>query len=252
MPENKDSNKRVKIGLGIFAVLVLANILVHGGRMLRGPASPAGKPPVNAPAAAKTPGKSGGTSRPVDSIAVASSSASPMETPEKFIEERTEPLVKALEEMKKRVEKIASPLAPPDSGLSLIVNDREFFMVSRGAVQTEIRPTVVKPADRVAKPLKVLGEFMVNGKKRLLVQGDSGAYVVGDGLLHGAEGVSLLSGQGNSYLLKDGGGVKTSVDAAEVLPDKIREAVKVLRGLGQSGALKIIESKKDGSEKSGR
>ncbi len=249
MPEKKESNNRVKIGLGIFAVLVLANIFVHGSRMSRAPAKTEGKSAVAAVPAANPVGNEG---RVEKAAGVASSSVSAMATPETFIKERTEPLVKVLEEMKKRVEKIARPLMPPDSGLSLIVNDREFFRTARPTGQTEARPAALKPVDRAVKPLKILGEFVVNGRKRLLVQGDAGVYVVGEDLPEGAEGVALLSGQGTSYLLRDGGGEKTTVDAAGVVPDRIEEAVKVLRGQGSGGALKIIESKKDGSGKSGR
>lgn len=222
MAPRRDDNKRVKIGLAIFGLLVVANILVHGSRMIR-QTSPQAQPQPPRPVAAVS-----ATASP----AVADSdniSALISEGPKSFIDKQTSGLSDSLGKLKKRLEKIPALNPEPDFELELEANDNDLFVwrPSRLPGQPVATQTFSLP-DKV--PMTVTGKFRIGNKTKLLVRTASTTFVVEPDSGADTSDVTLISEDGTAYVIKDKSGVSRVINEQKSPEERLKDAVETLRG----------------------
>lgn len=221
MAPRRDDNKRVKVGLAIFGLLVVANVLVHGGRMLR-QSSPASQPQPRPVAVVAN----------VTSPAVADSdniSALISEGPKTFIDKQTSGLTESLNKLKKRLEKIPPMNPEPDFNLELEVHDNDLFVwrPSKLPGQSVATQAIALP-DKVL--MTVTGKFRIGNKTKLLVRTASTTFVVEPDSGEDTSDVTLISEDGQAYVVKDRSGITRVISDEKSPEERLKEAVDILRG----------------------
>jgi len=228
---NRSENKRVKVGLAIFAVLVLANVFVHGGRMLRQSAPPA--QPPKTPAAPLKPA--------VSPIVAASDNITALisDGPTTFIEKQTAVLSESLNKLKKALEKVPAMKPEPDFEVVLAENENDWFVwrPSRLPGQPIATQTFVLP-EKVA--MTVTGRFRIGNKTKLLVRTASTTFVVEPDSGKDNSDVTLISEDGQAYVIKDRGGVSRVINEQKSPKERLKDAVDTLRGVSGQHEYRLL------------
>lgn len=217
MANKQDDNKRVKVGLAIFALLVLANVFVHGGRMFKQAA-------VTPQSVVSLPSQSG---QPAVIVNPGNVSAVLAEGPEQYFDKQTNELREALKKQKLRLEKIAEPLPPPDLAAELVLSDNDFFRWRSDGLAPQ---TIASAPVQALEAMTILGHFRIGNKTKLLVRTASISFIVDENNDGSIAEVSLVHEEGDSFVIKDDSG-KTRVLQLDSSPDKrLQSVIDTLRG----------------------
>ncbi len=216
MASKQDDNKRVKVGLAIFALLVLANVFVHGGRML--------KQTATTPSAAPLPTQPG---QQAIVVTPANVSAVLAEGPEQYFDKQTNDLREALKKQKQRLEKIPAPLPSPDLSADLILSDNDYFRWQSDGIVPQVTASATVKA---LEAMTILGHFRIGNKTKLLVRTASSSFIIDENDDRSIAEVSLVHEEGDSFVIKDSSG-KTRVLQLDSSPDqRLQGAIDTLRG----------------------
>lgn len=220
MAAEQDPNKRVKIGLAIFAVLVMANVFIHGSRAIRQPiatTSTAPAPQLSQPVAA------------VISGSLLNGAALLAEGPDVFFDKKTGELSEALKVLRQKLDRIPSPLPPPDLTTELLLSGNDYFKWQRESGKP-VDATAGGVSGPVPEPMTILGHFRIGNRTKLLVSIASVSFIIDEDDTSDVDEVSLVHEQGDSFVIKDESG-QTRVLQLESLPvSNVQNAVDILRG----------------------
>lgn len=232
MADQRNDNKRALIGVAIFAVLIIANLLVRSGG--KNSATQAVNVPVAAPVitAETTPAKP--PSQPIQNTQTPANSLTvsiPLPTETGGINEQILMLNQQAENFAQRVAAVAEPFLPPDRGFQLPSDMSERFRWSDTASDTTLIQTEAGPVAPPAKTIAIIGEFQSGERRKFLVREDDRVYIVSENQLPQEGTISVSSGENGNIIVKDTTGQLHDLPRITQQRDqKIEEAIRILRG----------------------
>lgn len=223
MAEQENSNKRAYIGIAIFAVLIIANLLARGTRR---PATVIQeRPPAQTSQPVSqtetTPKPSGEAPQPI---------TLPTETT--GIDQQILNLNQLAEQFSNRVAGVPEPLSVPDNRVTLpqsIVNRLTWLTAASGTVQLPVEPGPDVPQPRL---VSIIGDFAVGNKRKYLIRENNRVFIVGDDQLPEDGQISVMPGQDGQFVVKDTEGLTHTLNTTQPENKGVDEAMKVLRGGG--------------------
>ena len=210
----ENNNKRAIIGVTIFAVLIIANLIVRGRSRPTAPPRPA-QPAIQdtQPQPAAAPGPS--VSIPADSTG---------------IDEQILFLNQMAEQFYQRVSALPEPASQPDISIQLpaSMTDRLVWELPASGpliVEPDITPDIPEP-----KLVTLLGEFQVDGKRRYLVRENNRVFIVDETHAPEMGSVAIVSNEDGQVVVKDTIGMTHNLTSAQPVNKNFEEALRILKG----------------------
>lgn len=236
MAEQENNNKRAYIGIAIFAVLMLANLIVRGTRKPVTPVSPA-RPavveslPSTAPAIPTvTP------AQPATAIPPVTGSlplTAPLPTETTGIDEQILRLNQTAEELGQKIAAIPLPYPAPDLSVSLQTNGIDCLvweLTKEEIVQMASETVIIASVPRM---LAIVGEFRVRGKKKLLIREDEKVFLLNASQTYNDDEMAVLGQENGIYNVRDTTGQTHNLASPEPDNGKLREVIETLKGLSR-------------------
>ncbi len=231
MAEKEQKNKRMIAGVAFLAVLVFANLFVHGRRALNK------KTPVTQ--------SQSGASQNTNQVSAVTPVDKPVENsqlpainileipddPELDIKNKIKFLDEQFAKIKARLNEIPEPVSPPDISVDLILARKDLFKwenLPEGNTVSE-NPIAARPVATSTVPLQLLGEFTASGKKKLLVKDESRVFLVVENEEPDDDKIQLVSYSGNEFSIRDINGKTHIIRSERAEKDRLNKIVRLLK-----------------------
>ena len=216
----QNNKKRLVTGVAIFALLIGANLVVHLTRARKKPVvmpvQSTGGTPVTA-----IPGPVTAAALPVNIAA----------SPDLGLDTRIAELNKKVEEYRLKLSEIPEPFKQPDLAAPMNITGTDCFVWQADAGQVIIiasEPSIVTPVHRT---LKIVGDFTVKGRHKLLVRENDKIFLLDANEAYGKNQLAVVAYENALLEIRDSSGQTHKLPPPLPKNDDLNEIVDYLKGI---------------------
>ena len=250
MADTDNKNKRAIIGLIIFAVLILLNIVNYSRRAnkqnVKKTVNGAATTQLNKPISNSNLANSGNKK----TIAANINSLNPADI---NVKEQFELTKKILSDLEKKLEEIPLPESEPDFPSALMLSRKKLFQwdSETNAPEQKVATETGIIVEAVASDsYEIIGNFTVKGKKKIWVKKGSKVYVMNGEGTPSKDKLFLLSYAGNDFRIIDEAGGNRDLTFVNKDQERIAKIVDYLK-TGNDQTIYEITAEEDDDTKKG-